>query len=208
MSTHSQDVSAIVGAIRTKAEKADRFMVAIAGPPGSGKSTLAEIIRTELCRVGETAIVVPMDGFHFDDALLNQRGHRSRKGAPFTFDVYGFITLLKRIRTREPEIAIPVFHREQEIAHAGERIISEDAQIVLVEGNYLLLNSPPWNQLKPLFDLTIALNVPRDELERRLVQRWLDHGFDINAAKAKIASNDLLNIEEVIGKSAAADLNF
>src|SRR6185295_8907857 len=126
----------------------------------------------------------------------------------FTFDVYGFIALIKRIRALEPEIAIPVFHREQETAHAGARIIPKDARIVLIEGNYLLLNSSPWDQLKPLFDLTIALNVPAEELERRLIQRWLDHGFDINAAKEKVASNDLLNIEEVINNSARADLAF
>jgi pantothenate kinase len=206
MTFTSERISTIASTIQNKAENAVRFMVAIAGAPGSGKSTLAEQIREELCRVGETAIVVPMDGFHFDDVILNERGDRPRKGAPFTFDVYGFITLLKRIRARELEIAIPVFHREQEAAHAGERIISGDARIVLVEGNYLLLNSTPWNQLVPLFDLTIALNVPKEELERRLIQRWLEHGFDMEAAKKKVASNDILNVEEVISKSAPADL--
>src|ERR1041384_1326421 len=194
MTPNSNRVSTIVSTIQNRAEGSARFMLAIAEPPGSGKSSLAERIRTDLCRVGERAIVVPMDGFHFDDVILNERGHRARKGAPFTFDVHGFITLIKRIRALEPELAIPVFHREQETAHAAERIIPKDVRIVLIEGNYLFLNSPPWDQLKPLFDLTIALNVPREELERRLIHRWLDHGFDLNAAKEKIASNDLVNI--------------
>jgi pantothenate kinase/uncharacterized DUF497 family protein len=201
-------MTSITRMIQDRAQNSDRFIVAINGAPGSGKSTLAEHIREELCRAGETAIVVPMDGFHFDDVILNERGDRLRKGAPFTFDVHGFINLLRRIRAREPEIAIPVFHREQEAAHAGERIISRDTRIVLVEGNYLLLRSKPWNQLIDFFDLTIALNVPEDELERRLIQRWLDCGFDMDAASERVASNDMLNVKEVMSNSALANYNY
>lgn len=181
-------------------------MVAIAGAPASGKTTLAANLRDALAAAGETAIVVPMDGFHFDDIVLNSRGHRSRKGAPFTFDVLGFEVLLKRIRAREPEIAIPVFDRSMELSRAAADIVDDRAHIVLVEGNYLLLNQSPWDRLRALFDFTIYLSVPLDELERRLVKRWLDHGFDMNYATNWIASNDLPNIKEVISNSGPADL--
>lgn len=196
-------MSGLADLIRKKAEGHPRFMVAIAGPPASGKSILAQDLRKEL---GEDAIVVPMDGFHFDDIILNARGHRPRKGAPFTFDARGFENLLKRIRAREPEIAIPVFDRSMELSRAGADIVDEKARIILVEGNYLLLKQPPWDGLRRLFDFTIYLKVPKEELERRLIQRWLDHGFDMAYATNWIASNDMPNIEAVIAGSAAADV--
>jgi pantothenate kinase len=192
--------------IREKSGEALRYMVGVAGAPASGKSTLAEHLRDALIAQGETAIVVPMDGFHFDDVVLNARGHRPRKGAPFTFDVLGFEVLLKRIKAREPDIAIPVFDRSKELSRAAADIVSDEAKFIIIEGNYLLLKQKPWNRLKPLFDLTIYLNVPIEDLEQRLIQRWLDHGFDMAYAKNWIASNDLLNIKTVIAESAVADV--
>ncbi len=196
----------IVKRLRQQAESKQRFMVGVAGPPGSGKSTMGETLCTGLREQGESAIVVPMDGFHFDDSVLNARGHRPRKGAPFTFDVAGFEVLLKRIKAREPEIAIPVFDRSMELARAGADIVTDETKFIVVEGNYLLLKSTPWDRLKPLFDFTIFLNVPEVELERRLMQRWHGFGFSDEKAKAWIASNDMPNIRTVLNESAPADL--
>lgn len=199
------DMASLINVLREKASGHQRFMVAIAGAPGSGKSTLAHNLKVELETVGESAIVVPMDGFHFDDIILNQRGHRPRKGAPFTFDVRGFEVLLKRIRAREEEIAIPVFDRTLELAKAGADIVGPSAKFILIEGNYLLLKDAPWDRLKPLFDFSVFIDVPKAELERRLIQRWLDHGFDMDYARNWVASNDVLNIDAVINGSAKAD---
>ena len=47
-----------------------RILVAFAGPPGSGKSTLAGELETELNREQpEQAMILPMDGFHYDDLM-------------------------------------------------------------------------------------------------------------------------------------------
>ena len=192
--------------IRKKSGGALRYMVGIAGAPASGKSTLAQNLCDAFIAQGDTAIVVPMDGFHFDDAILNARGHRSRKGAPHTYDVRGFEVLLKRIKSREAEIAIPVFDRSMELSRAAADIVTDEAKFILVEGNYLLLKQSPWDRLKPLFDFTIFVGEPVEELEQRLIKRWLGHGFDMDYAKNWIASNDLLNIKIVIAESALADL--
>ncbi len=200
--------SELASLIRQRSVGASRFMVGIAGAPASGKSTLAEHLRDALVAAGETAIVVPMDGFHYDDDILNARGHRSRKGAPFTFDASGFEVLLKRIKAGESNIAIPVFDRSMELARAGADIVDDMAKFIVVEGNYLLLNQEPWNRLKPLFDFTVYLAVPLEELEQRLINRWLGFGFDMDYARNWIASNDILNIREVIANSAAADLTI
>ncbi len=197
---------ALAADLITRAGLGKRFMVGIAGPPGSGKSKTADALCRELKGRGESAVVVPMDGFHFDDAVLNARGHRARKGAPHTFDVAGFEILLKRIRAGEPDIAIPVFDRHMELSRAAAAIVSAETRFILCEGNYLLLRREPWSRLKALFDITVLIDVGRDELEQRLTQRILAHGHDLAFARHWITSNDMLNIDIVKAESAVADI--
>ncbi|MER9136043.1 nucleoside triphosphate hydrolase [Mesorhizobium sp. M0830] len=198
------EIAHLAATIFKRAGKASRFIVAIAGPPGAGKSTLSARLR-ELLPEG-TSEVVPMDGFHYDDAVLERRGLRARKGAPETFDFAGFEALLKRIRAGEPDIAIPVFDRSLELSRAAASIVAAETKFILVEGNYLLLDEEPWSRLAPLFDFSIFVDVPRDELERRLLERWHGHGRSDEDARAWIASNDMPNIDRVIARRRAADL--
>lgn len=198
------EIASIAAAIFKRAAGRQRFIVAIAGPPGSGKSTLAERLHEVLPQ--EKSAVVSMDGFHFDDAVLNDRGLRPRKGAPETFDYAGFAALLKRIRAAEPEIAVPVFDRSMELSRAGAAIVGSDVKFVLVEGNYLLLDEQPWSALAGLFDFSIFVDVPRAELERRLMERWRGHGKSDDDARAWVASNDLPNMERVLARRRDADL--
>ena len=172
-------IAQIAAAIFKRAGKARRFVVGIAGPPGEGKSMLAEGLRDVL----PDSAVVSMDGFHFDDAVLARRGLSARKGAPETFDHAGFAALLARLRSDEPEIAIPVFDRAMELSRAGAEIVGAGTRFVLVEGNYLLLDEPPWSGLAGSFDFTIFIDVPREELERRLLARWHEHGRTDAAAR-------------------------
>lgn len=202
------DTNAIAAEIVSRAGGVERLVVAIAGAPGSGKSTLAETLREEIAARGETVAIVPMDGFHFDNRVLDARGLLPRKGAPETFDVAGFRHLLGRIVAREPDVAIPVFDRSIEIARAGAAIVPAETRIILAEGNYLLLDEPPWAVLAPLFDLTVWLEVEIEELERRLIRRWLKHGFAGGAARAKALSNDIPNAQRVVAGSRRADFTL
>lgn len=179
-----------------------RFLTALAGPPGSGKSTLAAEL---VAALGAGAKAVPMDGFHYDDAVLVARGARDRKGAPDTFDAHGFLHLLRRLRT-EDEVAIPLFDRTLEISRAGADIVGRDDRLLVIEGNYLLLNEEPWPQVAPLVDLTVWIDVPEDELDRRLVARWAHYGKTPTEARAWIDGNDLPNIRRVTRGSRAAEV--
>jgi pantothenate kinase len=188
--------------IRAKAPTQGRFLTALAGPPGAGKSTLAAEL---VAALGAGAKAVPMDGFHYDDAVLHARGARDRKGAPDTFDAQGFFHLLRRLR-REDEVAIPLFDRDLEISRAGADIVTAADRLLVVEGNYLLLNEAPWPQAAPLFDLTVWIDVPEEELDRRLMARWAHYGKTPEQARAWIDGNDMPNIRRVTRNSAPADL--
>lgn len=188
--------------IRDKVPEQGRFLVALAGPPGAGKSTLAAELVTA---VGAGAKVVPMDGFHYDDAVLHARGARDRKGAPDTFDVQGFVHLLRRLRV-EDEVAIPLFDRDLEISRAGAAIVTAQDRVLVVEGNYLLLNEAPWTEAAPLFDLTVWIDVPEAELGRRLAARWAHYGKTPAEARAWIDGSDMPNIRRVTLGSRVADV--
>ena len=193
---------ALAGLIRQHATGQGRFITALAGPPGAGKSTLAAAL---VAALGPGARVVPMDGFHLDNQVLAARGLLARKGCPASFDALGFVHLLRRLRA-EDEVAIPVFDRALDLARAGADLVRRDDRILIVEGNYLLLQAAPWAEARALYDLTVALDVPEAELERRLIQRWLDHGHDADAARARALSNDIPNARQVQRESVAAQI--
>jgi pantothenate kinase len=189
--------------IRRRAENVQgRFIAALAGPPGAGKSTLAEAVVEAL---GPDARVVPMDGFHYDDAILNARGQRNRKGAPETFDVAGYRHLLSRL-VDEDEVAIPVFDRALELSRGSADLVTQDHRILVTEGNYLLLDEAPWTALSDYFDLTVMIDVPEAELDRRLLERWDFYGKTPEAARAWIDGNDMPNIRRVTQGSRRADV--
>lgn len=196
--------AALADLIRRRATGTRRLVVAIAGAPGAGKSTLAACLATA---IGPGARTVPMDGFHYDDAVLARRGLSARKGAPETFDAHGFLHLLARLRT-EDEVAIPIFDRSMELSRAAADVVTAGDRILLVEGNYLLLDEAPWTGGLTHYDLTVFLDVPLAELERRLLARWAQYGRSPEAARAWIDGNDLPNIRRVIEGSRPADIRI
>ncbi|MDW6024624.1 nucleoside triphosphate hydrolase [Mesorhizobium sp. BAC0120] len=197
-------IASVAAAIFKHAGKSKRAIIAVAGPPGAGKSTITEKL-LDLLPEGSAA-VVPMDGFHYDDVVLKAKGLSKRKGAPETFDFDGYTTLLARLRSADRDVAIPIFDRANELSRAAAAIVGQHVKFVLTEGNYLLLDEEPWSRLGPLLDFTIFLDVPREELERRLIQRWLDHGRTPEDGRNWVNTNDLPNVDRVLARRREADL--
>ena len=184
-----------------------RVLIAMAGPPATGKSTVAEATKDHFLSAGLTCAVVPMDGFHLDNRILDKRGIRDRKGSPQSFDVMGFKSLVERLKDNT-EVIAPIFDRRQDISIAGAEIISAETKVVIVEGNYLLLDAPIWRDHSRYWDYSVFLSAPISELERRLKQRWNNHRKPQAEALAHIENNDLPNARLVLENRLDCDLEI
>ena len=183
-----------------------RTVLGLAGPPGSGKSTLAAALAALAAHRGVDACILPMDGFHLADEELARLGLGDRKGAPETFDADGFVANLRRVRAADHDVLAPRFDRHLEAAIAGALRIPAAARLVVVEGNYLLLQRTGWEDVRPLLDECWLL-APDDAVRaERLVARHVAHGRSPAAAAAWVRDVDEPNARLIASASAPADL--
>lgn len=181
-----------------------RYFIALAGPPASGKSTISEKLNEDLNIKGFPSDILQMDGFHLDDAILSSQNLLPRKGSPETFDVMGLKSFLIRL-ANEPEVIVPIFDRSLELSRSSAVTISENKKIIIVEGNYLLLNSYPWNELNNYFDSRVMIHCEESVLEKRLIDRWKGFNLTQDQINQKVYENDLPNGVNVIQNSIEAD---
>ncbi len=143
--------------------------------------------------------MAPLDGFHVPNAMLDERGLRPVKGAPETFDCERFLRSLERAREEHQTILWPAFHRELDEPTPDEIAIRPETKLVVVEGNYLLLDRPCWQGVRPLLDEVLYVDAPLDLLRKRLIERAIAFGRTEEEATQHVDGSDMRNAQLVAG---------
>ena len=180
-----------------------RRIIGVTGAPGVGKTTYARLLVAES---PVPAAYVPMDGFHLADVTLAALGRFDRKGAPDTFDAWGYAALLSRLRTEtDHAVYVPGFERDLEQPIAGAIEVPPEAEVVVTEGNYLLVDEPPWRAVRDALDEVVFLVTDDDVRRRRLVARHVEFGKAPDEAEAWVARVDEANARLIAATRDRAD---
>jgi pantothenate kinase len=188
----SAEIQQAVAELRSRLPSGRRVLLGVAGSPGSGKSTFSACLADALGP--DCALVVPMDGFHLGNAIIDGTPLRQRKGAPDTFDVGGYLSLLQRLARRDEEVVYaPDFRRAIDEPVAASLAVPAAVPIIITEGNYLLSDDPPWQQVRAQLDEVWFIDTPQDLRLARLVERHMLYGMDRSAAEAWANGPDAAN---------------
>lgn len=195
------DVDAFVARVAERVRSVDRTVIGIAGPPGAGKSTLTERLRIE-----HGAVPAPMDGFHLRNEELRERGLLERKGAPETFDAARFVAAVEALADGSVDVPWPSFDRGRDEPVEAAIVVDAGARLVVVEGNYLVSATPPWDRVVGLLDEVAYLHLDRDVRIRRLIDRHVAHGRTVEDATAFVHRSDEVNAAFVAADRHRASL--
>jgi pantothenate kinase len=205
-----------------------RYLVAIAGIPGSGKTTAAQEVVYQLNQASPKAVILSMDGFHLSRAALDQlpdpKEAHIRRGAPWTFDVNRFVSFVRQLRTWADDTPLacpgsetwsdidilraPTFDHEAKDPVENGISVTPDASIIILEGNYLLLNEPGWQEIAELADYRVFVDTDPQEARGRLAQRHLRAGIEktLEEGYRRVDCNDFLNAILIREKLLAPDM--
>ncbi|WP_457974843.1 nucleoside/nucleotide kinase family protein [Arthrobacter sp. D1-17] len=201
---NSPDISQAVAALRLRLSDGARILLGVAGAPGAGKSTFSACLANAFGQEG--ALVVPMDGFHLGNAIIDGTPLKQRKGAPDTFDVGGYVTLLQRLRRRDEEVVYaPDFRRSIDEPVAASIAVPAAVPLIITEGNYLLSDDPGWQMVRAQLDEVWFIETVRELRLSRLVERHMLFGMDRPAAEAWAAGSDEANARLIAGTRQRAD---
>ena len=196
--------------------KGGRILVMLAAPPGAGKSTLLsflEKLAEETDGAGRIQ-VIGMDGFHRRQEYLLRHdtvrdGKTVRmvevKGAPETFDLEALAARVKRVAAGET-VGWPAYDRL--LHNPVEDAVRVDGEIVVLEGNYLLLDRDGWRNLASCADHTVSVRADEGMLRERLIGRRIKTGVTEEAAVRFVDFSDMPNVRLCLECSLPADLQL
>ena len=197
-------------------KKGSRLLVMLAAPPGCGKTTLVSFLEKLSRQAQELEPVqgIGMDGFHRrQEYLLTHFAERDGKqismveikGAPVTFDLERLTDSVKRVAAGE-NCGWPVYDRM--LHNPVENAVRVDGKIILLEGNYLLLDEDGWRDLSAYADYTISVAADEPMLRARLIGRRIKTGVETEAAARFVDFSDMPNVRLCLEKTLRADLTL
>lgn len=196
-------------------QKGGRVLMMLAAPPGAGKSTLLSFLEQLAREQGLRGVqAIGMDGFHRRQEYLvshqTKRGGQlipmvAVKGAPVTFDLEALAERVKRVAAGET-CGWPVYDRL--LHNPVENALRVDGDIVLLEGNYLLLDRNGWRDLKACADYTVSIRADESLLRERLIERKIKTGVEKDAATQFVDFSDMPNVRLCLEKTMPADVQL
>ena len=199
-----------------RCKKNDRILVLMAAPPGAGKSTLGSFLeyysKSFLKEYHVQAI--GMDGFHRrQDYLLSHDtivdGEKMPmvriKGSPVTFDLEGLKDKIRQVK-EEKSCFWPTYDRH--LHNPVEDAIKVTGDIVILEGNYLLLDEDGWRDIPKMADYTIFIRAKEEDLRKRLIDRKELSGNSRKESEEFVDFSDMRNVRLCLEKSITADLEL
>ena len=186
-------------------KRKQRVVVFLAAPPAAGKSTLATMIAHVSSQMPDVLPVqdLGMDGFHhYQRYILTHEvvvdgkpvPMKSVKGCPESFDYERFKEMLKEVKQKN--LYWPLYNRVKHDVEDDK--IEVYAPIVLIEGNYMLLDEEPWRELSFLCDDSIFIDADQDMLFQRLVKRKLMGGMPPHEAVSFCEKSDMRNVIRIL----------
>ena len=181
-----------------------RTMIGIVGKPGAGKSTVVSEIQNRFS--ADEVAIIPMDGYHLSNEELIELGRRDRKGAPDTFDVVGFTSLITRVKNEiDLDHTFPIFHREIEASKADEGLVPRNIKVIVIEGNYLFSEEHGWGKVFPLLDQSWFIEINDEVRMQRLIARHIKYGKSPQEAENWSRGSDEANAKFIAKTASRAE---